>query len=319
MKSFLFVVIGLYFGLGAHSALGQGSILSTKSSSVSSNSLGKKTRFQKTMSQIGTLKKKEEKVINKTLSPAEQQRLSSQKWSFILSSGALRSLDEYSDYGGSLGGSAAYRLNQKMLITTSLGYEYLFYKRGGNFLVNEGDPRMYGLTDLRVGLSLPRVVSVPKLKSFINISGGLALPTSYSSQTASQFYAATFTASMLSFVSPKFLVNSYVSLLHAAHEYAEANATGTHLNSPLGLRVGATLSYNMIKDLTGFIGYDFNSRYEYGNGVRNIQSFSSGLQYALTSKIYLSGAFFWRDQFVTNDSVFDDDKSYYSLSIDYFL
>lgn len=274
---------------------------------------------QKATRGSGALKKKEEAAINKNLSPVEQQRLTSQKWSFILSSGASRSLDQYSDYGGSLSGSASYRLNNKVLFTSSLGYEYLFYKRGGSFLINEGDPQYYGLTDLRLGFSMPRVINLPQIKSFINISGSVALPTSQTSQRASQFYSSALTASMISFVTPKFLVSSYVSIQHASHEYEEANATGTALNSPFGTVAGATLSYNLIKGLTGFAGYNVNARYEYDNGFRYIQSVSSGLQYAITQKMYVTGSFFWRDQFVTNDSVFDDDKSYYSVSFDYFL
>lgn len=276
-------------------------------------------KIKKATSNTGALKKKEKEVISKNLTPAEQQRLSSQKWSFILGTAAFRSLDEYSDYSGSLNGSLAYKVSPKLLITSGMSYEYLVFKQGGSFLVNEDDPRQFGISDLRIGFSMPRAINLPDYKSFINFSGNLFLPTSTNSRDASQFYAASLTAFMISFVTPRFLINSFTSLNHGYHEFEEANATGTLLNSPFGFRVGASLSYNLIKGLTAFTSYDINPRYEYSNGFRNIQSFSAGVQIAVTSKTYVSGSYFWRDQLISNDVVFDDDKSFYSVGIDYIL
>ncbi len=273
----------------------------------------------KTTSKKGVFKKKEKEVISKNLTPAEQLQLSSQKWNFIFGTSASRSRDELSDYFGSLNGSLAYQLNSKFLITSGIVYEYLAYKREGDFLVNEDNTRQFGVSDLRIGFSMPRSINLPELKSFINFSGNVFLPTSYNSRDAGQYYAMNLTANMISFLTPKLLLSSFGSILHGAHQFEEANATGTALNSPLGFRIGGSLSYNLVKDLTVFGGYNINTRYEYSNGLRTIQFFSSGVQYALNSKTYISGSFFWQDQFVTNDVLFDDDNSFYAIGIDYIL
>jgi hypothetical protein len=288
----------------------------------SSESLSNRTKAAKIRSAVnktGTLKKKEKEVISKNLTPQEQQQLSSRKWSFIFGNSAFRSRDELSDYSGTLRGSLAYKLNSKVLLTSGLAYEYLVYKQGGSFLINEDDPRQFGIGDLRFGFSIPRSINLPKYKSFINFSGNIFLPTSNNSQDAGQYYLMNLTASMISIITPKFLVNSFASINHGSHQFEEANATGTALNSPLGFAFGGSLSYNLVKGLTTFTGYNISQRYEYSNGFRNIQSFSAGMQYAINSKTYLSGSFFWQDQFVTNDVVFDDDKSFYSISLDYIL
>ncbi len=278
-----------------------------------------KKTIKKTVRKKGALKKEEKEVISKNLTPAEQQRLSSKKWSFILGTSAFRSRDELSDYFGSVSGSMAYKVHSKLLLTSSLQYEYITYKSGGAFLVNQDNPRNFGFGDLRLGFSAPRIFNLPNIKSFVNFSGGINLPTSTNSLDAGQYYSSNFTVSMISFVTPKFLINSYSSILHAAHQFEEANATGSLLNSPFGLRAGANLSYNLIKGLTAFSGYDLNARFEYSNGVRNIQTFSAGLQYAFTDKIYFSGSTVWRDELISNDVVFDDDKSFYSIGVDYIL
>lgn len=264
-------------------------------------------------------KKKQEEVISKNLPPSEQQRLSQQRWSFLLGTYTSRSLDELSDYSGTVSGSVTYMVKPGFLLSSSLSYEYLVYKDGGSFLVNEDDPRQFGINDIRVGFSLPRLINLPNIKSFVNLSGGVSLPTSQSSRDATQYFGASTTLSMISFLSPKLLLSSFTSMSVAAHQFEEANFAGTALNSPFGVSVGASLSYNLIKGLTSFANYSVNSRHEYGNGFRNIQSVSTGLQYALSNKIYLSGSYFWRDQFVSNDVAFDDDKSFYSLGIDYIL
>lgn len=311
VKSLILTILALFMGFSLSAQ--------AQSSSESISTRAKEAKIRKTVNRTGTLKKKEKEVISKNLTPAEQQQLSSRKWSFILGSSAFRTRDEMSDYFGTLQGSLAYKLNSKVLITSGLTYEYLVYKQGGSFLINEDDPRQFGLGDMRVGFSIPRAINLPKYKSFINFSGNIFLPTSTNSQDAGQYYLMNLTASMISIITPKFLINSFASINHGAHQFEEANATGSALNSPIGFRVGGSLSYNLVKGLTSFAGYNVNQRYEYSNGFRSIQAFSAGMQYAINNKTYVSGSFFWQDEFVTNDVVFDDDKSFYSISIDYIL
>lgn len=294
--------------------------VSQNKTSISSISKSKSSSNSKSFSSRNKLTAaKKKKALTTTLSLSEQQNLSTQKWSLLVGSSAVRSLDELSDYFGTLEISGTYKLNKKLLLVSSLSYEYILMKESGAFIVTEDDPREYGIGDLNIGITYPRAINLPQMKSFVNFSANLSLPTSTNSRDASQYFMSSFSASMISVLTPKLVLRSFTSLLVASHEFDDSDIFGNQVNSPLGLRYGFSGFYTLIKGLSAFSSFSIYSRYEYDENIRNIQSFSSGLQYAVTNKMFVTGAYFWRDQFESNDLAFDDDNSFYSIGIEYSL
>lgn len=261
-------------------------------------------------------------VLNKDAMTLQEQQtyFARNPWSFVLSAGLYRTLDEISDYYSSYAVSGNYQLNRDMFVNFGLGYDTIFYSpHDDSFLFNHesSNPRLFGLTDLRVGLSLPGYKRFDEINSILTLSTRLTLPTSMRSRDKSMMASLITTAQLRSRLTPKLMSSVSGSLALAHFKYDDGDKMGYEVNSPLGAILGLGLSYNVWKKLTAYSSFSMHARYDYDSNLDWIQTVSAGLLLPVSQKMQLNFDFMWRDRVITNDRLFQDYKSYYNLGLSY--
>lgn len=262
------------------------------------------------------------KILNKntlTLQDA-QTYFATTPWNFVLSTGIYRSLDELSDYYSSATVSGSYRINKGLFADFRLGYDTIFYSpHDKTFLFNSesANPRMYGLTDLRIGISLPSYITLEEMKSIVSFGSRLTLPTSTRSLDKSLVATLTTYAQMRTRLTPKLMSSVSTSLLLSHFRYDDADVFGYEVNSPLGVSTSLSLSYNLWKRVSTYMYYELYGRYDYDSNFDMIQTMSAGVLVPVTSKLQINFDYMWRDRVITNERLFDNTRSYYSLGLSY--
>lgn len=260
-------------------------------------------------------------VLNRESMTLEEQQayFSRSKWNFVLGTGVYRTLDELSDYYSNYSISGNYQFRPGIFFNFSTGYSSIIYQDGGSFLVNNqsASAEKYGLSDLTLGISLPGYLSLKKINSILTFGSDLRLPLSQASRDTSMHASLTTYAQLRTRLSRRWMSSFTSSLILANYTYDDADVFGYQVNSPLGLSNSIGLNYNFWRNLTAYGSYGLYHRYDYEGYIDNIQTISTGILVPATQKLYINFGYMWRDRVITNDRLFDNNKSYYSLGVSY--
>ncbi len=294
--------------------------LKNKSNSTTKSKSGTNTTSLKTSNASASSNASE--VLNRdSMTLQEQQTYFAQNpWSFVLDVGAYRSLDELSDYYSTYSVSGQYQFKKNVFLSFSLGYDSILYSSFDKSFVFNGEssnPRLYGLTDLRLGVSLPGYIRLDEIQSIVTFSSRLTLPTSMRSRDKSLVAQLVSTAQMRTRLTPKLMSAVSASLVLAHFKYDDGDAMGYEVNSPLGTVLGASLSYNVWKKISMYGVFSAHARYDYDSNLDWIETVNAGVLFPIGDKIQMNLDYMWRDRAVTNDRLFDNNKSYYSLGLSY--
>lgn len=266
-------------------------------------------------------KKKPTKNTNQSvaqgLSIAESMLLNESPWGFFFNATATRGVDEYADTWSSVNElRLSYRLSSASALGFGLGYETLIYEKGGELFKNvDSDPERFGLTDFDVSYTRPKVWS-DKYNRLV-WSTGLSIPTSRSSQRNSLLTEVSSSLAMRYQPNSKVIITPSVGAYYRQFRYDTANAMGLQPNSPFGTFAGLAGSYVFNRFLIGSVSYSQTLRYDFFEDWRTVQSASARLIVNATDTLNVSLGYNWRDRIITNEPLFDDDRSIYIIGVGY--
>lgn len=251
------------------------------------------------------------------LSIAESMLLNQSPWGFFFSTLASRGLDEYADTWTTVNDlSVSYRLNSWSALGVSLGYEALVYKHDGEFFNNEDtDPGRYGLTDLEFSFTVPKLWYTEKAR--LVWSSALTLPTSRASQRNTLISELRTTLALRYLPNSRIIITPSLGVYGRYFEYDTANVFGTRANSPVGATAGIAGAYTFNSMLVGTLSYSQTLRYDYFRDWRTVQSATARLIVNATDVLNVSVGYNWRDQMITNEPLFDDDRSLMFIGVSY--
>lgn len=251
------------------------------------------------------------------LSIAESMLLNQSPWGVFFSAAATRGLDEYADTWSSVNElSVSYRLDGASALGISLGYETLIYEKGGEIFNNtDRDPERFGITDLDVSYTRPNVWS-DKYNRLV-WSSSVSLPSSRASQRNSLIASAATSLALRYQPNTKIIITPSLGAYYSQFRYDTANEMGLSPNSPVGTFGGLAGSYIFNRYLIGSISYSQTLRYDFFEDWQVVQAASARLIVNATDTLNVSVGYRWRDRTITNEPLFDDDRSIYIIGVGY--
>lgn len=271
---------------------------------------------------ISTSSSKKEKEIKRKKSGKSQQEALSQgysaseallmgdiRWNFVATQSFSRGFDELNDTFFSITNlSVSYRVNNWSALSLSTGYDAIALKQDGSIFNNEDpNPDRFGMTDTTISWSIPRIWSTKS--SSLNYALSLTAPTSRTSQRATLIGGA-FNGLVYRYrPTGKLLLFARGGLTNNVHSKDTADVQGFERNARFGVSYGAGLSYTVLKSLIASTSYSQFQRVTYDNFTDNIQTFRVSLNYIASSQVNIFAGYRFRDTVITNDQLFDDDKS----------
>lgn len=268
-------------------------------------------------SSSGAKKNNANKSVAQGLSIAESMLLNQSPWGFYFFATATRGLDEYADTWSSVNEmSLSYRIDSNSAIGASLGYETLIYEKGGSFLNNQDrDPGRFGFTDFSLSYTRPKIWS-DKYNRLV-WSSEISLPTSRVSRRSGMLAEASTTLALRYQPNSKVIITPSLGAYYSQFSYDTANAMGTLPNVPFGVYGGLAGSYVFHRYVIASLSYSNNLRYDFFGDWRVVQTAVARLIVNATDTLNLSFGYRWRDRIITNDPLFDDDKSIYIIGVGY--
>lgn len=275
-----------------------------KSDPVKSDVSGKKT-------------KSTNQSVAQGLSIAESMLLNQSPWGIFFNATARRGLDEYSDTWASVNElSLSYRLDSASALGLSIGYDSVLYEKGGNLFNNvDSDPGRYGMTDLEISYTRPKIWSDKYNR--LMWSSSLSFPSSRLSQRNSLQVEVSSGLSLRYQPTSRIIITPSVGSYYRQFRYDTANAMGTQPNSPFGVFYSISGSYILTQKFIGAVSYSQTQRYDFFNDWHTIQSFTGRLIFNATDTLSTYVGYNWRDRMITNEPLFDDDKSLYMIGVGY--
>lgn len=278
---------------------------------------------QENKSSISEADKKKKPIKNTNqsvaqgLSIAESMLLNQSPWGFFFNATATRGLDEYADTWTSVNElSVSYRINSASALGFGLGYETLIYEKGGKLFNNvDSDPGRFGITDFEVSYTRPKIWS-DKYNRLV-WSSGLTLPSSRASQRNSLIAEISSSLALRYQPNSNLIITPSLGTYYSQFRYDTASVFGSQPNSPFGAFMGLAGSYVFNRYLIGSVSYSQTLRYDFFNDWRTIQSASARVIVNATDTLNLSLGYRWRDRVVTNEPLFDDDRSIYIIGVGY--
>jgi hypothetical protein len=251
------------------------------------------------------------------LSIAESMLLGESPWGFFFNVLGTRGMDEYADTWTSVNSlNLSYRLDKESALGLNVGYETLLHKHDGELFVNKDvDRGRYGLTDMELSYTRPNVWSKDKMRLVWN--SGLVLPTSRASSRNSLWFELNTSLALRYQPNSKIIITPSAWIYGRQFSYDTANANGTQANSPVGIGYGISGSYMANRYFIGNISYSQTQRYDYFDDWRTIQSATARLIINATDTLNVSLGYNWRDLTITNEPIFDDDRSLIFIGVGY--
>lgn len=256
-------------------------------------------------------------AVAQGLSIAESMLLNQSPWGIFFNATATRGLDEYADTWSSVNElSLSYRIDSKSALGLSLGYETVLYEKSGALADNvDRDPGRFGVTDLEISYTRPQIWS-DKYNRLVWTSS-LSFPSSRASQRNSLVADISTNLALRYRHNPKILITPSVGAYARQFRFDTSNAMGTQANSPVGITTGLSAAYTFNRIFIGTIFYGQTQRYDYFDDWRSIQTAVAQLNANVTMTLNLSAGYRWRDRVVTNEPLFDDDRSIYYIGVGY--
>lgn len=238
-----------------------------------------------------------------TQGQGKQQREMS-RWHGSVQWVVQKNMDYYSDYfsGLNLGVSYAYNQNYSFYIET--GYSQPISD-------NYERVRRYGLTDTEIGVNTAPFYK-NKYNFQVSATSSITLPTSEISQRASlngAWNGGIVTTTPLQY-------GFRVSTVHFAslnlYTYETANQMGSVYNYPYAFSNIASASWSHRRFYTVVSG-TWSYLKNYANRDINIQALRAGMGYNFPKKVRAEVFGRWQDQVLTNNSIFDDDRTFFGM------
>jgi hypothetical protein len=261
--------------------------------------------------------KETNQAVAQGLSIAESMLLNQSPWGIFLNATATRGLDEFADTWSSVNElSLSYRIDSKSALGLSLGYETVLYEKDGAPFNNvDRDPGRFGVTDLEVSYTRPQIWS-DKYNRLVWTST-LSLPASRASQRNSLIADVSTSLALRYRHNAKILITPSIGAYARQFRFDTSNAMGTQANSPVGITSGLSAAYTFNSIFIGTIFYGQTQRYDYFDDWRTIQTAVAQLNANVTATLNLSAGYRWRDRVITNEPLFDDDRSIYYIGVGY--
>ena len=261
--------------------------------------------------------KKATQAVAQGLSIAESMLLSESPWGIFFNATATRGLDEYADTWSSENAlSLSYRIDDKSALGMSIGYETLIYENGGSLFNNtDRDPDRFGLTDLDISYTRPNIWS--NKYSTLVWTSTLTFPSSRLSQRNSLTIEGETRLALRFRPNAKLMLTPSLGTYYREYRYDTANTFGTIANSPFGITYGLSGAYTFSSLFIGTLFYGQTQRYDFFNDWRTIQTAVAQLNANVTNTLNLSAGYRYRDRTVSNDPLFDDDRSIYYIGVGY--
>lgn len=221
---------------------------------------------------------------------------------------SYKSLAEYTDWVGVVGGEATYTRIKDLTLTAGIDYAFQY---DSEETVTERTA--YGIQDLEITGIYKDLIDGP-IRSLRPLAKAY-LPTSETSQNATLL---TTLGAGLSFSQKDKYFNWGTThlLLGSLYQYETSNALGSSYNSPLGVSNGVNIS-KTFNPVTLVASYSLYTYYNYANNVKNLQTFLLSANWAVRQDLSITGYYRWRDDILSYLSAFDDDTSIAGLSLTY--
>ncbi len=251
------------------------------------------------------------------LSIAESMLLNQSPWGIFFNATARRGLDEYADTWASVNElSLSYRLDSSSALGLSIGYDSVVYEKGGSLFNNvDSDPDRFGITDLDISYTRPKIWSDKYNR--LMWSTAVSFPSSRSSQRNSLAFDVSSGLSLRYQPTSRIIITPSLSAYYRQFRYETANVMGLQPNSPLGISYGISGSYIITSKFIGAVSYSQTQRYDFFDDWRTVQSLSARLILNATDVLSVFVGYNWRDRMITNEPMFDDDKSIYMIGVGY--
>lgn len=261
--------------------------------------------------------KKTNQAVAQGLSIAESMLLTESPWGIFFNATATRGLDEFADTWSSVNDlSLSYRIDQNSALGLNLGYETLIYENGGSLFNNtDRDPDRFGLTDLDITYTRPKIWSGPY--HTLVWSSGISFPSSRLSQRNSLVVEGSTRLALRIRPNAKTIITPSLGTYYRQFRYDTANAFGTAPNSPFGITYGLSGAYTFNSIFIGTLFYGQTQRYDFFNDWRTIQTAVAQLNANVTNTLNLSVGYRYNDRVITNEPLFDDDRSIYYIGVGY--
>ena len=261
--------------------------------------------------------KKANQAVAQGLSIAESMLLSESPWGIFFNATATRGLDEYADTVTSVNDlSLSYRVDQNSALGLNIGYETLLYETGGSLFNNsDRDPDRFGITDLDITYTRPKIWS--NTYNTLVWSSALSFPASRASQRNSLTVEGSTRLALRFRPNAKLMLTPSLGTYYRQFRYDTANAFGTAPNSPFGITYGLSGAYTFNSIFIGTLFYGQTQRYDFFNDWRTIQTSVAQLNANITNTLNLSVGYRYNDRVITNEPLFDDDRSIYYIGVGY--
>ncbi len=252
-------------------------------------------------------------AVTKERAAAVDLPLSKDKpWTAHISAGYGQTFLNYDDQTMNAGLSVSYQLPNETMLIGGIGYTTTTD-------LEATDPISYGLSDLSVNWISPNIFSVQVKEDYavkFDLVTGATLPTSETSQLAGQrFSVSAALDSKFSLIANSIFV-ARLGVRGASHEYDTADAFGFAPNSPFGLITQAGLKVPIGQRLLVNSAYQVYTFYDYLNRQDQVQTFSFSTRWMVNEATALTGGYYWKDQILTNNEIFDDANSSMSLGLE---
>lgn len=252
---------------------------------------------------------KKRQALAQGFTASEALMMAQSKWNFVLDSSAQRGLDEYTDtWFMNATMQVGYRLTDKGALGVALGFDTIAYKHGGSLFNNaDPDPTQFGLSDLHITYTMPRIWydQYNSLTWFNEVS----LPTSRRSQLSGMTvrYDSSLQLRYSPFAKLIFWLRTGLGISHFAYETVDA--FGSNFNSPLNISYSLGASYVITPKFTLSTSIAQTQRLDFDSKWKVIENLSASAFYVLSQNINLYLGYRWRDELVTNDPMFDAKKT----------
>ncbi len=305
------ILFTLFFAVTSHNssyAIAQSNLQSNSVSKSSDDRNDKKT---------GKQQKKANQAVAQGLSIAESMLLSESPWGIFFNATATRGLDEYADTWTSVNDlSLSYRIDGNSALGMSVGYETLIYNSGGSLFNNQDrDPDRFGLTDLDVTYTRPKIWS-DKYNTLV-WSSALSFPSSRLSQRNSLTVEGSTRLALRYRPNSKIMITPSLGTYYRNYRYDTSSVFGSSANSPFGITYGVSGAYTVNSTFIGTVFYGQTQRYDFFNDWRTLQTVVAQLNANVTNNLNLSVGYRYSDRTETNELLFDDDRSIYYIGVGY--
>lgn len=303
-SSFILVLIGLLCLLLTSKSYAQET--STNKTTISSSESSKKTKNEK-----------QRQALSQGYSASEALLMTEKNWNFVASQTFARGMDEFEDtYLSITSLDLSYRVNSWSALVLSGGYNTVALNHDGELFNNyEANPDLYGLTDFSAGYSIPGVWRNDN--SSINYFGAITFPTSQTSQNATMIGSISNSFIYRYRPNSKLILSASASAVVSHFRRDDADVFGTQVNSPFGISYAIGSSYRFFNWLIGSLSYSQFQRLDYDENWDTIQTAVASLNFNVTPQVGLSTGYRYRDRIITNDEMFDDDKSLAFIGVSY--